>query len=86
MNGTEKFLFDLQGFIKVPGFLSDAEVNALNDAFDANADKRGEDGNSNAPKKMEGTQPRGMFTGMLEWEKPHCLPFRNLLAHKEIIS
>ena len=42
LNDTEKFLFDLQGFLKVPGFLSDAEVNALNDAFDANADKRGE--------------------------------------------
>ena len=85
LNDTEKFLFDLQGFLKVPGFLSDAEVNALNDAFAANADKRGEDGNRNAPKKMIGTQPRGMFTGMLEWPKPHCLPFRNLLAHKKLI-
>ena len=62
MNDTEKFLFDLQGFLKVPDFLSDAEVNALNDVFDANADKRGEDGNRNAPKKLEGIQPRGMFT------------------------
>ena len=38
MNDTEKFLFDLQGFLKVPDFLSAAEVKELNDAFDANWD------------------------------------------------
>ena len=38
MNDTEKFLFDLQGYIVVPGFLSPDEVSALNDAFEANWD------------------------------------------------
>ena len=36
MNDTEKFLFDLQGFIVVRDFLSQREVKTLNDAFDAN--------------------------------------------------
>ena len=43
MNDTEKFLFDLQGFIVVREFLSQGEVKALNDAFDANWDQRRED-------------------------------------------
>ena len=86
MNDTEKFLFDLQGFLKVPDFLTPAEVDALNAAFDANEDKRGEDGNHNTggSDALDGRR-RGMFAGMLEWEKPHCLPFRALLAHKKII-
>ena len=86
MNDTEKFLFDLQGFLKVPSFLIPAEVDALNAAFDANEDKRGQDGNHNTggSDALEGRR-RGMFTGMLEWEKPHCLPFRALLAHKKLI-
>ncbi len=44
MNNTEKFLFDLQGFLKVPNFLTGEEVKTLNGAFDANEDKRTEDG------------------------------------------
>jgi hypothetical protein len=71
MNDREKFLYDLQGFLHVPGFLSAAEVKALNAAFDANWDKRhwGVGGKQNE------------FTGMLEWPKPHCDPFRDLLVH-----
>ena len=44
MNDTEKFLFDLNGYLKVPVLLNDDEVKALNAAFDANDDQRGEDG------------------------------------------
>ena len=29
---------------------------------------------------MAGLDKRGIFTGMLTWEQPHCLPFRDLLA------
>ena len=85
MNETEKFLFDLQGFIKIPNFLTTDEVNALNASFDANWDKRYDDPN-HAPKgKTFGPVRRGIFTGMLEWDKPHSLPFRDLLAHKKLI-
>ena len=84
MNDTEKFLFDLQGFLKVPNFLSDAEVQTLNDSFDANEAKRTEDGNHNTAADLDGERRRGFFSGMLEWEKPHSLPFRELLAHKKL--
>lgn len=85
MTDREKFLFDLQGFLVVRDFLSAEEVAALNAAVDANRDKKGEDGNSVAGGNLDGDFKRGMFSGMLNWEKPHCLPFRNLLAHPKAI-
>ena len=39
MNEREKFMYDLQGFLKIENFLSPEEVQELNDAFDANWDK-----------------------------------------------
>jgi hypothetical protein len=85
MNDTEKFLFDLQGYIVVPGFLTQAEVSALNDAFEANWDKRGEDDNRDPSGNMAGSERRGIFTGMLTWEQPYCQPFRDLLAHRKLL-
>ena len=85
MNDTEKFLFDLQGYIVVPGFLSPDEVSALNDAFDASWDQRRDDDNRDPSGNMAGSDRRGMFTGMLTWEQPHCRPFRDLLAHPKLL-
>jgi ectoine hydroxylase-related dioxygenase (phytanoyl-CoA dioxygenase family) len=85
MTDREQFLFDLQGFLVVRDFLSTEEVAALNAAVDANVDKKGEDGNSVAGGNLNGDFKRGMFSGMLTWENPHCLPFRHLLAHPKII-
>ncbi|MBT5828699.1 MAG: hypothetical protein HOH77_00790, partial [Candidatus Latescibacteria bacterium] len=85
MTEREQFLFDLQGFLVMRDFLSTAEVSALNAAVDANFDKKGEDGNSVAGGNLDGDFKRGMFNGMLTWDKPHCLPFRHLLAHPKII-
>ncbi|MCX6046426.1 MAG: phytanoyl-CoA dioxygenase family protein [Chloroflexi bacterium] len=85
MNTREKFLYDLQGFLLVKDFLTAEEVKALNDAFDANWDKRIDDPNSHAAGKLVGDHPRGHFSGMLAWEKPWHQPFRNLLAHPKLI-
>ena len=87
MNDSEKFLFDLNGYLKVPNFLTPAEVEALNDAFDANEDQRGEDGNHHPGdgQALQAQHRRGIFHGMLEWAQPHSLPFRALLAHKKLI-
>ena len=65
MNDTEKFLFDLQGLPEGPrlphGLPKSMHSNA---AFDANEDKRGEDGNHNTGGSgaLAGRR-RGMFTG-----------------------
>ena len=58
----------------VENFLSQDEVAALNDAFDANWDQRriGDD----ASKRRGYDQ----FYGMLEWPQPFCQPFRDLLV------
>lgn len=87
MTDREKFLFDLQGFLHVPDFLTREEVAALNAATDAMRHTIGEDGNSNTGDSttLKGTHKRGMFSGMLTWPKPHCQPFRDLLAHKKAI-
>jgi len=85
LNTREKFLYDLQGFLLIKDFLTPAEVKALNDAFDANWDKKINDPNSHPAGKLVGTHPRGHFSGMLAWEKPWHQPFRDLLAHPKLI-
>jgi hypothetical protein len=72
MSDTEKFMFDLQGYIVVPDFLSQNEVDRLNAAFDGNWDLRRR--GSEATKRSAYDQ----FYGMLEWPAPHCEPFREL--------
>ena len=47
MSDREKYLFDLQGFIVIRGFLAQEEVAAINEAIDANYDKRGPHGDPN---------------------------------------
>lgn len=87
MNDREKFLFDLQGFLVVPNFLTPVEVDELNAAVEANMDKCGEDDNHalGNSKTLVGTHRRGMFTGMLTWPKPWCQPFREIIVHKKAI-
>jgi hypothetical protein len=87
MTEREKFLFDLQGFLVVRNFLNSDELTCINDAVDACSHLQHEDGNSNTAgsKSLAGTHKRGMFTGMLNWPKPHCQPFRELIVHPKAI-
>lgn len=86
MNEREKYLYDIQGYLVVPNFLTPEEVDRLNESFDANRDKMGEDGNSFIGNSTTLTgHKRGLYSGMLEWEKPHSQPFRDLLVHKKSI-
>jgi hypothetical protein len=86
MTDREKYLFDLQGFLRVPGFLTDEEVERLNAAFDANRDRRVDDGNSYTGESdtLKGRK-RDLYQGMLTWDHPWCDPFRELLAHPKSI-
>lgn len=85
MDEREQFLFDLQGFLRVKNFLTPAEVQALNNAIDANRDEMRDDPNSHPAGNLVGTQKRGSFHGMLTWEQPWRQPFRDLLAHPKAI-
>ena len=64
MSDREKYLFDLQGFLVIAGFLTPGEVAALNTAIDANTDKRGEHvGGADSPRGIRnGRAPKGLIT------------------------
>lgn len=87
MTEREKYLYDINGYLVVPDFLTPEEVDRMNAAFDANRDKMKEDGNSNTggSPALAGHK-RGLFDGMLAWEHPWCEPFRDLLVHPKAIS
>src|SRR4051812_28509078 len=72
MTDREKYLFDVQGYLLVRGFLTPEEVARLNAAIDANQEKMTEHegsylGNSST---LGGEAKRGVLSGMLEWEHP----------------
>jgi ectoine hydroxylase-related dioxygenase (phytanoyl-CoA dioxygenase family) len=87
MTDREKFLFDVQGFLIIPGFLSKDEVASLNQAVDANEDKIVQDGNINIANSttLAGTGRRRILSNLLTLEHPWCEPFRHLLAHPKLI-
>jgi|TARA_B100000809_G_scaffold2807_1_gene3200 hypothetical protein len=88
MNDTEKYLFDLQGFLVVEGVLSTAQVAAANAAIDHHADgiveRVGEASLSSDSPTLKGQTGRGDMGGLLSWEKPWCDPFRDMLAHPRV--
>lgn len=85
MDARERYLFDLQGFLVIRSVLSPPELRALNHALDANHNLRQEDTASAANGDLSGSRLRGLYNGMLTWEKPWCQPFRDLLANRTII-
>ena len=88
MSEREKFLLDLQGFLHVKDFLTAGEVQALNQAVDANVDEDAEDFFPEGCQYgggMDGQFGKGSATGMLTWEQPWCQPFRDMIAHPKLI-
>ncbi|MDA0710513.1 MAG: phytanoyl-CoA dioxygenase family protein [bacterium] len=89
MNEYEKFFFDLWGYLVVENALTREEVEACNKAIDNNLDqmrvRSSEQSLSGASMALKGKHGRGDLGGMLTWPRPHCQPFRNLLAHPIII-
>jgi ectoine hydroxylase-related dioxygenase (phytanoyl-CoA dioxygenase family) len=87
MTEREKYLFDVQGYLVVRNFLTPTEVARMNAALDANRDKKTEHegtylGNST---RLVGESKRGLLSGMLEWARPWCEPFRELLAFPKAV-
>jgi hypothetical protein len=88
MSDREKFLIDLHGYLVVPNVLSPHEVAELNAATDACWDSEYTDGAGEVhPCRQRGHQSVAFdeMRGMLEWAKPHCVPFRNLLTHPKLV-
>ena len=83
MDEAEKYLFEVHGYLVIEGALSPQEVAAANAAIDHHADQIGIRANDLAHESetLKGTQGRGDLGGMLTWDKPHCDPFRAMIAH-----
>ena len=89
MDEHEKFFFDLNGYLVVENALTPEEIAACNKAIDNNPDKMRvrppEQSLSGESKALKGKHGRTDLGGMLTWPKPWCQPFRDLLAHPNIV-
>ena len=86
MDARERYFWDLTGYLVVKGVLSKDEVARANDIVDRYWD-RVEVGGSTARESVAfaGTG-RPMLPGILEFPKPDCEPFREMLAHPVLVK
>jgi hypothetical protein len=82
LSEREEYLFDVQGWLIIPGVLDPCRLRALNDALDANQGRFGEAYEDLAQESgpLAAEHRRRTCQGMLEWPRPHCDPFRELIA------
>ena len=78
MNETEKYLFDVHGYIVIEGALSSEELAAANAAVDHYAAQISIRNNDLAglSTTLVGKTGRGDMGGQLTWDKPYCDIFR----------
>jgi hypothetical protein len=93
----ELWLYDVQGYLHVPGALTAEQVGAMNEAIDRNRDQlqmrteaqsldgRGEGHGGTPAAKLQGTHGRSDFGGYLFWDEPWCQPFRDIIASRRIL-
>ena len=90
MNEREKYLFDLQGYIVLENVLSPEELQACNDAINAQMAsiqrRSGDHLLSGGSDTLQGDQGRGDIGGMLSWPKPHCEIWRALLVQPRVVD
>jgi len=92
MTPSEKFFFDLNGFLVVRGVLSPDFINEANAAIDAHCN----DIKERLDPELRNTKPGSPFAGemdkgrrdlggMLSWPEPDRKPFRELLSHPKLL-
>ena len=92
MDAKERYFWDLTGHLIVRNVLSQEELDTVNRALDHVIESgfvnQGEDNRGAADSAfLRGAGPRWAHgTNLLSLEKPHCDPFRNLLAHPQVVS
>jgi len=83
LSGREQYLFDVQGWLVIPGVLEPRLLRALNDAIDANQDRFAEEAGDDPADQsaaLTAEHQRRTGRGMLQWPPPHCGPFRELIC------
>lgn len=83
MSHDEKFLFDLLGFVVVRDVLSKEQLRLANEAIDAMELNASPEyfGQSQALAGKNSSTRLGNSQDLLSLPKPHCDPFREMLAH-----
>ena len=94
MTKDEIYLFDLNGYIKLERVLTPDQVDLCNQAIDhhletgicAMTERLPEDSLSGGSPEMAGTSRRKYLEGpsCIEWERPWCEPFREMLVHSRV--
>ncbi len=90
MDHRERYFWDLTGYLVVPEVLTPEEMAAANQAIDSLLDRvgMGERGSGTEDSSfLQGTGARWYHgENLLVLPKPHCDPFRGLLAHPAVVS
>ncbi len=88
MDETEKYLFDINGYIVVRNALSAEDLALANEAVDHFAGEileGHEPSLTEGSKALEGSTTRGDLNGALAWEDPHGTPFRAMLTNPKVV-
>jgi hypothetical protein len=95
MDGEQRYLFDLQGYLVIEGAVSAAQIARANAAIDFHfaADppiRRGAPNGSGLLSQgspaLAGEHGQVDFKGMLGWPQPHANVFRELLVHPQTLG
>ena len=86
MDETEKYLFEVHGYLVIKEVLTPEQLAAANLAVDRHADQIQLRPNdlANESQTLKGTMGRGDLGGMLTWEKPYCEVFREVMVHPRL--
>ncbi|MBT3606114.1 MAG: hypothetical protein HN521_23845, partial [Candidatus Latescibacteria bacterium] len=86
MTDTDKYLFDVHGYLVIKNVLSAEELATANAAIDHYADHIQIRPNDLARKSdnLKGTTGRGDLGGMLTWDKPYCDIYRDMMVNTKL--
>lgn len=86
MNARERYFWDLTGYLVVKAVLSKAEVECANEIVERYWDKVQVGGSTARDSVAFAGTGRPMLPGILEFPKPDCDPFRDMLAHPVLVK
>ncbi len=89
MTDTERFVFDLNGYLVLEGLLTSEEVTAANEAIDRHSHllENRRLGLAHTSSVLKGSSGKAGFSqNPLGFERPWCEPFRRMLTHPRIVD
>ena len=88
MTDDQKYLYDLNGYLVVPEVLTRQQLDLCNEAVDHQMDKRivanPERALSDGSTALAGPGKQYYLKRVLQWDRPWCEPFRDMLVNPKI--